>query len=125
MNKDRQRMLKARLKRIFNIPHFESWIIPEKYPKLPNFWYDPFEVYVQAHIKRAWYFLTCDEFNRKYFSLDEISWVLNTIHKWEDDSNPFKKFKPSVDNYYIGDITMTSINDKLYVKKIDGEVEVY
>jgi hypothetical protein len=87
--KERARRFKVRLKTLFNIPEYNEFsykvngklkrsekISNARIPvKIPNFWYDPFELYVLAHIQRAHFIMTCNEWayvgssveNARYF----------------------------------------------------------
>jgi hypothetical protein len=73
--KERARRFGVRLKTLFNIPEYNKFsykvngktkrsklISNARIPvKIPNFWYDPFELYVLAHIQRAHFIMTCNE----------------------------------------------------------------
>jgi hypothetical protein len=57
---------KERARRVF--VRFRSLFAAKVPVKIPNFWYAPFEVYLLAHIKRAHFIFTHDE----YFFVDEV-----------------------------------------------------
>ena len=73
--KERIRRLTVRLKTLFNIPEYHDFTYnvngktkrDKKFyfnnipVKIPNFWYDPFELYVLAHIQRAHFIMTCNQ----------------------------------------------------------------
>jgi hypothetical protein len=63
--KERTRRFRVRLKTLFNIPEYTEYshkVNRARIPvKIPNFWYDPFELYVLAHIQRAHFIMTCNE----------------------------------------------------------------
>lgn len=93
--KERFRRFTVRLKTLFNVPEYDTYIVDGKtkrtkkfkkffYAKIPvnipNFWYTPFEVYVLAHLQRARFIMTCNEWGYvdsateyyvKYFALTE------------------------------------------------------
>jgi 3-methyladenine DNA glycosylase AlkD len=71
--KERFRRFTVRLKTLFNIPEYDTYIVDGKTKRnkklfyaripvnIPNFWYTPFEVYVLAHLQRAHFIMTCNE----------------------------------------------------------------
>lgn len=71
--KERFRRLTVRLKTLFNIPDYYTYKVNGKTKRskhfnfnsipveIPNFWYTPFEVYVLAHLQRAHFIMTCNE----------------------------------------------------------------
>jgi hypothetical protein len=73
--KERARRFGVRLKTLFNIPEYHDFtykvngktkrdkiFFRNNIPvKIPNFWYDPFELYVLAHIQRAHFIMTCNQ----------------------------------------------------------------
>jgi hypothetical protein len=85
--KESARRFGVRLKTLFNIPEYYTSKVNGKTKrvrkffyanipvKIPNFWYDPFELYVLAHIQRARFIMTCNEWayvdasveNARYF----------------------------------------------------------
>jgi hypothetical protein len=77
--KERARRFRVRLKTLFNITEYTGYgfkVNNARIPvKIPNFWYDPFELYVLAHIQRAHFIMTCNEWayvdalveNARYF----------------------------------------------------------
>lgn len=72
-NKERARRFVVRLKTLFDIPDYDTYKSNGKTKrwkkfyfnnipvKIPNFWYTPFEVYVLAHLQRAHFIMTCNE----------------------------------------------------------------
>lgn len=72
-NKERARRFVVRLKTLFDIPDYYTSKLNGKTKrykkfyfngipvKIPNFWYTPFEVYVLAHLQRAHFIMTCNE----------------------------------------------------------------
>lgn len=85
-NKERLRRTKLRIQELFGLKL-------RRYKKLPNFWHDPFEVYLLEHLKRAYHILTYDEYyyvdncmrnidkfsSRPYFYDDNPSCFAGTI----------------------------------------------
>lgn len=90
--KERFRRFTVRLKTLFNVPEYYTYKVDGKTKRdkklsyaripvnIPNFWYTPFEVYVLAHLQRARFIMTCNEwgyvdsateFYVKYFALTE------------------------------------------------------
>ena len=66
-NKERLRRFKLRIQKLFSKP----------YKKHPNFWYDPFEVYLLEHFKRAYHILTYDE----YYYVDNCMRNIDKVSK--------------------------------------------
>jgi hypothetical protein len=62
-NKEKLRRLSVRLRTLFKIKRrkYDYYREPSACA-IPNFWYTPFEVYVLAHIKRAHFIMTCNEY---------------------------------------------------------------
>lgn len=90
-NKERLRRTKLRIQQLFSRPH----------KKLPNFWHDPFEVYLLEHLKRAYHILTYDE----YYYVDNCMRIIDKI--------PFNNDR---DSLFVGTITMRTLPN--------GDVEV-
>lgn len=90
-NKERLRRTKLRIQQLFSRPH----------KKLPNFWHDPFEVYLLEHLKRAYHILTYDE----YYYVDNCMRIIDKI--------PFNNDR---DSFFVGTITMRTLPN--------GDVEV-
>jgi hypothetical protein len=94
--KEKLRRLSVRLRTLFKIKKGgrtyyrepSSWAIP-------NFWYTPFEVYVLAHIKRAHFIMTCDEYAYVDASVDATRYFKRSPYQrqrqneWETEQ--FKK----------------------------------
>ena len=84
--KERFRRFGVRLKTLFNIPEYHDFtykvngktkrskkISNARIPvKIPNFWYDPFELYVLAHIQRAHFIMTCNEWEAVDVSVEYL-----------------------------------------------------
>jgi hypothetical protein len=85
--KEKIRRIKWRTSRLLN---------KYEYRRLPNFWYDPFEVFLLEHFKRAYRILTYDEF----LYVDQ---ALKVIEKNPDLKNrdPLKNW-----DHHVGDIYM-------------------
>ena len=108
--KERFRRLKVRLKTLFDIPdYFEIkhngrhlWFsIPKSNKKfsqtripvrIPNYYYTPFEVYLLAHLQRAHFIMTCNEWAyvdasnqiyNKYFATSEK--YRRKIYEWQTE----------------------------------------
>jgi hypothetical protein len=64
---------KERARRVF--VRFKSLFTAKMPVKIPNFWYTPFEVYLLAHIKRAHFIFTYNE----YFFVDRAMEVIGKI----------------------------------------------
>lgn len=90
-SKERLRRTKLRIQQLFSRPH----------KKLPNFWHDPFEVYLLEHLKRAYHILTYDE----YYYVDNCMRIIDKI--------PFNNDR---DSFFVGTITMRTLPN--------GDVEV-
>jgi hypothetical protein len=123
--KERLRRFKVRLKTLFNIPEYRNsdYFGKIKLPsntnipvKIPNFWYIPFEVYLLAHLQRAHFIMTCDE----YFYVDSGMARLTTLFpKKENSSDLFDH------NFLSGTIEMWTERDgSLAVKKTNGKIEI-
>jgi hypothetical protein len=89
--KERLRRTKLRIQQLFSRPH----------KKLPNFWHDPFEVYLLEHLKRAYHILTYDE----YYYVDNCMRNIDKI--------PFDNDR---DSLFVGTINMRTLPN--------GDVEV-
>ena len=73
-NKERARRFVVRLKTLFDITDYYTYKVNGKTKrskhfnfnsipvKIPNYWYTPFEVYLLAHLQRAYFIMTCDEY---------------------------------------------------------------
>lgn len=100
--KERFRRLTVRLKTLFNIPDYYTYKVNGKTKRskhfnfnsipveIPNFWYTPFEVYVLAHLQRAHFIMTCNEwayvdastkaFNKHFVPLEKYR---KEIYEWQ------------------------------------------
>jgi hypothetical protein len=104
--KERARRFKVRLKTLFNIPEYNEFsykvngklkrsekISNARIPvKIPNFWYDPFELYVLAHLQRAHFIMTCNQWayvDASVEYLDKHTFYHSGQIKWENEQ--FKK----------------------------------
>jgi hypothetical protein len=123
--KERLRRFEVRLKTLFNIPEYRNsdYFGKIKLPsntnipvKIPNFWYTPFEVYLLAHLQRAHFIMTCDE----YFYVDSWAACLATLFpKKENSSDLFDH------NFFAGTIEMHTRSDSsLAVKKTNGKIKI-
>jgi hypothetical protein len=74
--KEKARRFGVRLKTLFNIPEYTEYghkVNRARIPvKIPNFWYDPFELYVLAHIQRAHFIMTCNEWDYVDASVESV-----------------------------------------------------
>jgi hypothetical protein len=93
-NKERLRRTKLRIEELFGLKL-------RRYKKLPNFWHDPFEVYLLEHLKRAYHILTYDE----YYYVDNCMRNIDKIPSENDR-----------DSLFVGTINMRTLPN--------GDVEV-
>jgi hypothetical protein len=115
--KERARRLMWRLGQIANVSKpFKAGPYKACYgSKMPNFWYDPFEVYLLEHIKRAVFILTYNEF---YY----VDQALETV-----ETNPIFKTKSWDDagSLFAGEIQMVTLsNGDVAFKNRNGEIEI-
>lgn len=126
--KERLQRFQLRLKTLFNVPEFHTDEVNGKNKrikrpsnanipvKIPNFWYTPFEVYLLAHLQRAYIIMTCDE----YAYVDSRMKYLTRIYpKGKIHQNYFDdEFR------YVGTIEMRTMpGGLLAVKKSNGDIE--
>jgi hypothetical protein len=115
--KERARRLMWRLGQIANVSKpFKAGPYKACYgSKMPNFWYDPFEVYLLEHIKRAVFILTYNEF---YY----VDQALETVK-----TNPIFKTECWYVNgsLFAGEIQMVTLsNGDIAFKNRNGEIEI-
>lgn len=127
-NKERARRFSVRLKTLFNIPEYHDFtyrvngktkrdkiFFRNNIPvKIPNFWYTPFEVYVLAHLQRAHFIMTCNEWEAvdasvEFFDKQNLS--KRRIDDYEYDTS-------------IGNITYYNKNGKTFFKNQLGQKDV-
>jgi hypothetical protein len=116
--KERARRFGVRLKTLFNIPEYTEYghkVNRARIPvKIPNLWYDPFELYVLAHIQRAHFIMTCNEWeavNASCEYLDKQNLPKRRIDDYEYDTS-------------IGIITYYNKNGKTFFKTLLEEKDV-
>jgi hypothetical protein len=102
--KERYRRFTVRLKTIFSKKCGMS--------KIPNFWYTPFEVYLLAHIQRAMFILTYNE----YAYVDAAVKTVNTYAVFKYES-PFSDL-----GNLVGDINYYVKDGKTYYTTRNGDV---
>jgi hypothetical protein len=79
----------------------------------PNFWHDPFEVYVQEHIKRAWKILTYNE----YAYVDDVT--VKLYERWPRGSYEDCSYL----SHLAGEIHMgTLLNGDVIIRMSDGSL---
>jgi len=78
-NKEKLRRIGVRLRTLFKIKRnkYDSYLEPVVC-SIPNFWYTPFEVYVLAHIKRAHFIMTCNEYAYVDASVERAKYTITS-----------------------------------------------
>lgn len=102
--KERYRRFTVRLKTIFSKGCGMS--------NIPNFWYTPFEVYLLAHIQRAMFILTYNEYAYVDAAVKTVN--TNSVFKYE---SPFSDF-----GNFVGDIKYYVKDGKTYYTTRTGDV---
>ena len=87
-NKEKLRRLSVRLRTLFKIKRgmYDYYREPSTC-YIPNFWYTPFEVYVLAHIKRAHFIMTCNEYVYVDASVDASKYFKRSPYQrqWQNE----------------------------------------
>lgn len=99
-NKEKLRRLGVRLRTLFKIKRGGRTYYREPSScAIPNFWITPFEVYVLAHIKRAHFIMTYDEYayvdaavkHTKVFAKEDSDLIRIQMNGYVGVINYFKK----------------------------------
>jgi hypothetical protein len=128
--KERARRFGVRLKTLFNIPEYHDFTYKvngktkrdKKFyfnnipVKIPNFWYDPFELYVLAHIQRAHFIMTCNQWayvDSAVSHLDGRKIVLNS------SNSPVNSYSCYT---FVGTIHTKTLNNSVFAKTTSGKI---